>query len=428
MIGMLRAVGMAIRSGLRDRRAARWGRAAARRRRRGGPAVVAVTGAAGKSTTVQLLAHLLGGSPKVATSVTSNRDQDIFRAFLRLGPEAEMFVCEASEFPVATLARVAATLEPDVAVLTISGLDHFTAFRSRDAVAAELATLAHGQSAAGVVVVNADDGHLMRAIAGAPPRIVSFGTTAAADYRATDVAIGADLTLSCICRHAATALPLQTRLVGRHQHVALMAAVAVAHRAGVPWPTIAARVASFEPVFGRCSRIAVPDGPTFICDTVKAPAWSCETSLGILEECRTAPRRTLVFGTLSDYAGDARRQYRRLLRRARSCTDRVIFLRQSPTRVGATADEQVTGRVLFFEDVAAIADHIGRTAVPGEVILLKGSARADHLERVALASEAAVACRADKCGRGRQCVECELLRGTPGRATRVPVPRRRLAG
>jgi UDP-N-acetylmuramoyl-tripeptide--D-alanyl-D-alanine ligase len=312
-------------------------------------------------------------------------------------------------------------------VLTISGLDHHKAFRTRANVAAELATLARGTPASGIVLANADDEELIRAIAGALPRVVTFGAAAAADYRVANVTVGSDLTLSCTCLHGDSAIPLVTRLVGRHQHVAVLAAVAAAHLRGVPWHTIAERVASFEPVFGRCSRIVVRGGATFICDTAKAPAWSCETSLAILDDCPSAPRRTLVFGTLSDYAGDSRRAYRRLLQQARGRTDRVVFLRQTPSHVGATAEEQAAGRVLFFADVAAIADHLGRTALPGEVILVKGSMRADHLERVALAAVAPVACRAARCGRGRPCVECDLL-GDGTRAGWWAPGIRRLAG
>lgn len=428
MIGRLRELGLLVREGLRVRRATRLARAAARLRDRpGGPPIVAVTGAAGKSTTVHLLAHLLGGPPAVATSVSSNAAQDVFRGYLEAGRSAA-FVCEVSEFPAQTLARVAAALRPDLAVLTISGLDHHKAFRTRAAVAAELATLARGTPASGLVLANADDDELIRAITGAPPRVVTFGAAATADYRVTNVTVGADLALSCTCLHGGTAVPLVTRLVGRHQHVAVLAAVAAAHLRGVPWHAIAARVASFEPVFGRCSLMAVPGGATFICDTMKAPAWSCETSLAVLDDCPSAPRRTLVFGTLSDYAGDSRRAYRRLLQQARGRTDRVIFLRQTPSHVGATAEDQATGRVLFFPDVAAIADHLGRTALPGEVILVKGSARADHLERVALAAVAPVACRVAKCGRGRPCVECDLLGGGTRAAWSGPGIRRRLAG
>ncbi|MFM7108308.1 MAG: Mur ligase family protein [Planctomycetaceae bacterium] len=413
MIAMLRAVLASLRVRRRARRARRLeARAVRRRRLLDGRPVIAVTGAAAKSTTVKLLVHLLGGPPRIASTVFSNDTPAVFTRLARVDPAAAMLVSEVSEHPVGTLAQVGGVLRPTMAVLTISGLDHFTAFRTQAASAAEIATLARAVPAGGAVLVNADDACLVEAVAAAGVPFVGFGTGPAADYRAIDCRLGSDLSLSLTCLHAGEEIPLRTRLVGTHFHVPVLAAVAAAHRLGIPWREIAGRVASFEPVFGRCSPLAVPGGPTFICDTIKAPAWSCEQSLAVLDACADAPRRTLVFGTLSDYAGDSRRNYRRVLRNALRRVDRVIFLRHSPRHVGATAADVAAGRVAFFDDVRSIASHVRRTAVPGEVILVKGSFKADHLERIAFDFLAPVRCWEEKCGRPRTCLACDRL-GAP---------------
>lgn len=410
MIAALRELLASMRVRRRARRLRRVeARAVRRRARLDGRPIVAVTGAAGKSTAVQLLAHLLGGPSRVAATVFSNDTTAVFTRLARVDAGAAAVVSEVSEYPAGTLERVGGVLRPTMAVLTISGLDHFTAFRTRAASAAEIATLARAVPPDGVVIVNADDSCLVEAIAAGDAPVVTFGIAAAADYRAIDCGLGTDLALSFTCLHDGAEIPLRTRLVGTHFHVSVLAAVAAAHRLGVPWPDIVERVATFEPVFGRCSPLAVPGGPTFICDTIKAPAWSCETSFTILEACADAPRRTLVFGTLSDYAGDSRRNYRKVLRHALDRVDRVIFLRHSPRHVGASPEDLASGRVLFFDDTRSIASHLRETAVPGEVILVKGSFKADHLERVALDFLAPVRCWAEKCGRARPCLECERL-------------------
>jgi UDP-N-acetylmuramoyl-tripeptide--D-alanyl-D-alanine ligase len=136
--------------------------AATRRARLGGRPVIAVTGSAAKTTTVKLLGHLLGGPPAVGISMYANTARNVLGQFARMGPGTTCAVVEASEFPPGNLARAATTMRPTAAVLTISGFDHYTAFRGVEAVAAEMATLAHMVPADGMVVVNADDDNLRR--------------------------------------------------------------------------------------------------------------------------------------------------------------------------------------------------------------------------------------------------------------------------
>ena len=384
--------------------------AAVRRAQLGPAPVIAVTGTAVKTTTVTLLAHLLGGPPSVGVSLYANTVRDALGQFIQLGPRTSAAVIEASEFPQGNLASIASVLRPTVAVFTISGLDHYASFRGSAAAAAEMATLARDIPADGFLVVNADDADLRRAISGVIAPVVTFGMAPEADYRAVALTVGADRRLTIDCRHDGKHVLLATPFLGRHFHVAALAAVAVAHRLGVPWHDIRSRMATFEPVFGRCSLLSIPGGPLFICDTTKSPAWSMQSSLETLDAFADAPRRTLVLGTLSDYPGDSHRAYRKALKHAWHRVDRIVFLRHTPSRVGVSAEDVADGRAVFLRTVKDIAAYLQETALPGEVILLKGSSGADHLDRIAHAFVSPVACWLDKCGRNMNCINCEWMR------------------
>lgn len=421
----MRHVVSRLRQWLRDQRlAGRARRAAMRRATLGDVPVVAVTGSAGKTTTVALLAHILGGPSRVATNAFSNRAEDVFRVFDECGSTTSAVVVEASEYPIGTLGRISEAVRPTAAVFTIAGLDHFVAFRAAAAASREMALLAERLPADGFVVCNADDPELRAALAGTSAPVVTFGGDAAADYRLVDRVIGPDHRLTVVCDHGGEVVHLATRFVGLHFHVPVLAAAATAHRLGVSWPEIAARVAGFEPIFGRCNVVTVSDGPTFICDTAKAPAWSCSAAFATLDSFTDAPRRTLVLGTLADYAGDSRRCYRKAVRAALDRVDRLIILRHSASHVGASAADIASGRVLLLDTVAEIAGLVRETAIRGEAILLKGSCRADHLDRIALDFTLPVRCWLDRCGRGIDCVRCDRLMKEPSHR---PSIRRRAA-
>lgn len=415
---------------LRAARRARCERlAAARRERLGSAPVIAVTGSATKTTTVKLLAHLLGGPPHVGMSLYANTARDALGQFIRLGPRTTAAVVEASEFPVGNLERTATVLRPTAAVFTISGLDHYTGFRGSAAAAAEMATLARAVPGTGFLVVNADDADLRRSVTEMAAPIVTFGVHPDADYRAVEHVVNADHRLVIECLHGGERIRLATPFIGRHFHVATLAAAAVAHRLGVGWGEIQSRLASFEPVFGRCTLLAIPGGPSFICDTIKSPAWSIQSSIETLDAFADAPRRTLVLGTLSDYPGSSRGAYRKALKHAWGRVDRAVFLRHTPAHVGASAEDIACGRAVFLASAREIAAHLEATSIPGEVILLKGSSGADHLDRIAHEFVAPVACWLDKCGRNMNCVNCEWIRDrTPVRLRWIRGLQHKLSG
>ena len=122
--------------------------------------VIAVTGSAAKTTTVKLLAHLLGGAPRVGVSMYAKTAQDVLGEFCSFGPATEAVVLEASEFPVGTLQQIASLIGPTAAVVTIAGLDHYTVFCGAGGAAREMATRLRALPAEGFAVLNADDGEV----------------------------------------------------------------------------------------------------------------------------------------------------------------------------------------------------------------------------------------------------------------------------
>ncbi len=55
----------------------------------------------------------------------------------------------------------------------------------------------------------------------------------------------------------------------------------------------------------------------------------------------------------------------------------------------------------------AAHEFLRETAKPGELVLLKGSAK-EHLERIAMAFKEDVRCWQERCGKGVSCRQCGL--------------------
>jgi UDP-N-acetylmuramoyl-tripeptide--D-alanyl-D-alanine ligase len=142
----------------------------------------------------------------------------------------------------------------------------------------------------------------------------------------------------------------------------------------------------------------------FIADTTKAPLYSINLSIKMMEEF-SAPRKRIVIGNISDFAGNPRAKYRDVYRAARLIADQVIFVGENSHRSKATAEEIAMQKFVEKRTVKEGASFVRQTAIAGEIILLKSSARL-HLERILLSFETEVHCWKQKCRKGVQCVEC----------------------
>jgi UDP-N-acetylmuramyl pentapeptide synthase len=143
-------------------------------------------------------------------------------------------------------------------------------------------------------------------------------------------------------------------------------------------------------------------GVWFVQDDKKASAWSFDPVFEFLAAAR-ATRKVLVVGTISDYPGSTTAAYVRLARRALAVADEVAFVGPQAERV------RKLDAVLRFATVREAADHFRDSLRDGDLVVLKGSNRADHLRRILLAREREVRCWRESCGKVRFCEDCRLL-------------------
>lgn len=113
--------------------------------------VIGITGSAGKTSTKNLLAVLLGGEPSVLwTEGNLNNHLGVPLTLTRLDPNTHRFaVIEAGISESGEMAPLAAMIEPDLAIVTLVAPAHLEALGTMENVAKEKATL---PAAAGLAI------------------------------------------------------------------------------------------------------------------------------------------------------------------------------------------------------------------------------------------------------------------------------------
>jgi len=369
--------------------------------------VVAVTGSSAKTTTVSLLSHILAGHSQVLTQVFANGLRDATKTLRRMTSNDDYVIMEAGTGGIGQIERVARLLQPDVAIVTLVALEHYSAFRTLDAVAKEKSELVRALPQSSLAILNADDPLALAMSEVTDARKVTFGINNG-DYRVRDAEISSRGALALNLAKHDQVIRLETRLVGMHHWLPVAAAATAALELGCPPRLVAERVRTFDAIFGRMSVHHVNNGPTFILDTAKSPYHSIHLPLEALKAI-SAPRKRFILGQISDFPGNPVRRYRDTFRAAKMIVDEVIFVGTHAKRARATEADIAEGRFKSFTNVEALAEYIQATATAEEVILLK-SAQNMHLERVFLNAMGQVRCWPNECGYGSTCISCGHFR------------------
>lgn len=384
---------------------AQWRRQRASAARRTSRAIfIGITGSSAKSTSKVLLAHILKASGNVSLA-RGNEIRHLIANLQNASTTADFFVAECGIGNVGRMRPMAQLLRPNVALVTMVGLEHKSTLGSCERIAKEKAELVAAIQHGGFAVLNADDELVMAMASQTQARVVTFGRSSNAKYRAVKIHGAFPDRLSVHMCWPGGTLALQTRFVGEHFWLPTLAASATAMELGVQAEVVAHQVATFEPLFARFNVLTVPHGPTFLVDTVKAPWYSLPLAFDTVATA-TATRKRIVLGHMSDFAGSDSK-YRDAYRLASAVADQVVFVGNHAHRSKASQEDRDTGRFLAFTDPEEAADFIRQTSIPGELVLLKGSEDL-HLERVALSMLHEVKCWKAACRRRVTCRGCGL--------------------
>ena len=380
---------------------------------------VGITGSCGKTTTKDMAAAVLSArGDGVKGRQLFNRISDVSRTILSVRPSHSFCVEEIGASDPGMLARSAAIFSPQIAVVTMIGLDHYKSYRGEEAIAAEKVGLVKALSADGTAVLNVDDPLVWEMRESTDARVIGYGLGEEATLRAEDVSSIWPERLSFTVVYGDERRRVQTQLLGEKPVHSALAAIAIGLARGIALEDCVRRIETVEPAFARMSAHTTDDGVTFIVDTWKAPYYTLPDTIDFMRNAR-ADRKLMVFGTFSDYPGSASNKYRRVARESLEFADRVIFNSPLNKSILKERNEENEGRLLTFETTYEISRYLGEELRPGDLVMLKSSS-ANHHERLVMDRMAlrgtildresdgnSISCWREHCGLFKPCMFCE---------------------
>jgi UDP-N-acetylmuramoyl-tripeptide--D-alanyl-D-alanine ligase len=339
--------------------------------------VIAVTGSAGKTTTKDAIAELLGTAMEVARSEGNlNNHVGVPLSLLRLPEQARAAVLELAMNHAGEIRRLAALARPEIGVVTNVGHAHVGFFESLDQVALAKRELIESLPPHGVAVLNADDERVAAFAQVHPGLVLTFGFSERADVRAEDVSFGAEGS-----RFRVGNVWFECPLPGRHGVMNVLAALAVARLFGLPLERLRDAVRKLE-AGGMRGRRLMHRGVLILDDCYNS---NPEALRAMLETLAATParRRIAVLGEMLELGRWAEALHREAGRRVVECGVDVLvgirgaarYLVEEAVRAGMPP-----GAAFFFEDPVEAGRFLRGLLREGDAVLFKGS-RGVQVER-----------------------------------------------
>ena len=366
-----------------DARAA-LGRLATAYRREFDPPVIAVGGSNGKTTVKELIASALRQKRATLWSEASfNNDIGVPLTLLRLDKSHQAAVLEAGTNHPGELAPLVKMIQPKYGVLTTIGREHLEFFGDVAGVAQEEGWLAELLPADGRLFVNGDNEWTEPMARRTRATVVRVGLGEKNDWRAKGIRLDKNgATFRVEAPDSGFNGEYRVNLLGRHQVVNALFAVAVSEELGLDRPAVRDGLAECRPAKMRM-QFWEAGGVRVIDDAYNANADSMIAALETLCALPLQGRRVAVLGDMAELGAQSEAAHAEVGRRAAELGIGQLFVvgRMAPV-VAAAAREAGLSRVIEFADVEAAKHAVKNFLKAGDVVLLKAS-RASRLERIA---------------------------------------------
>ena len=339
--------------------------------------VIGITGSAGKTTTKECVAAVLAARFNVHKSAGNlNNGFGLPLQLLRLEPEHEVAVFEMGMNHAGEIASLARISEPDWAVVSNVAPVHLEHFPDGlQGIANAKYELVQALPPDGVPFLNADDAHVRTFSRNREQHTVYFGVEHEAAVRATDIqSLGANGMQFTVNAYGETR-PARIALLGEHNVLNALAAIAVGRKAGVPLERCIEALAALAPADKR-GELLHWNGAQIINDCYNSNPRALDSMVDALAAVK-ADRRIVVAGEMLELGPDSARLHRHC--GEHMCIrgiDRVVAVRGEAIHIAEGFGEGA----IFLETPEAAGEWLQEHLREGDAVLLKAS-RGVRLER-----------------------------------------------
>ncbi len=358
---------------------------------------IALTGSSGKTTTKELIRHVLsavlGEEAVFASSGNQNNHFGVPLSAFAVRQKHQVAILEMGMNHFGEIATLAGIVKPNIGLIVNMGTAHAGNLGGPDGVAKAKAELYEALTAKDIAIVNADDPRCLReAAAKVKGKQITFGKAPWADVRIESTeptwgksngqqskSLGMHITLVFQNKKETAWLSL----LGVHNAQNAAAAVAVAMALNLDFKTAVQGLSAMQAVHGRLEVHTLANGALLIDDTYNANPESIEAGLSVLSTWKNH-RHVAILGEMAELGENSYAIHRTI---GAACVQKNVdlLLACGPNAkaygVGAIAAGLAKECFFWAQNSAEIALIAASQIKNNDVILVKGS-RFTEMEKV----------------------------------------------
>lgn len=338
--------------------------------------VFAITGSNGKTTVKEMIASIVSQEKSVmATMGNLNNDIGVPLTLYRLNDDYDAAVIEMGANHLDEIDYLTNIALPDVAVITNIGAAHLEGFGSIENTAKAKGEIFNGLAKSGTAIINADD------------PFFEYFEDITSDYNVLSFGFKNKADVTCQCEsntegsHLSVTTPegdceLNLKLLGSHNVMNALAAIAASVAAKIPLAQIAKGLESLKPVNGRLQMKIGLNNSRVIDDTYNANPTSLHAAINVLHGF--SGKRFLALGDMGELGNDADELHVEAGNYAKESGVDSLY---SFGKLAAKAAKEFGGNGFCYDKhedmISALRDELSQDVT----LLVKGS-RSMHMEHV----------------------------------------------
>ncbi len=316
--------------------------------------VIAITGTTGKSTTKDMVKHILKYTHRVhGTIASANGRPGHLNYLLGIDESTEVAVFETAVGRPGDITGSCKYFKPTIGVITNIGVYHLDNCKTLDAYIKAKAEIITALDNKGVLIVNADDENTkIINLAQFKGRIIYFGMHKPANFFASNVRYGKN-GMDFLLTYANRTYPVYVPGYGTHQVYNALAALAVVNELGISMKEAAIRLRNFKNIIKHLEIAPCIGGSTIIDDTWNLSPSSLKAGLEVLRNLDRSKKKVALLGDVIRL-GESYQEYYSQLGQiiTDSGIDVFISFGTLAAEIASQASEKgFTGTIYSFRDI-----------------------------------------------------------------------------
>jgi len=352
--------------------------------------VISVTGTCGKTTTKDMIKHILSFDRKVAgTKFSANSRTNHLAYLLSIDSNTDAAVFESAVGQPGDVLFASRYYKPTIGIITNIGVYHLDGCRTPEAYLQAKAEMVQAVGSNGTIIVNADDENTKKiGLEKFKGKVLTFGIHHHADFQATNIRYGNNgMHFVLIFRKKKYLREMIKKYsvfvpgYGEHQVLNALAAFAAVHDVGIEVEEARKRLKSFSNLPSHFECFRGKGGCIIVDDTWSSTPTSLRAAFQTLDGISLGRKRIALIGDikrLGDYSLDFHRQTGEMI--VDTGVDVLITVGSMAAEIAKQAElKGLNGKVYSFPSINGVELLLEKLLDKNSILLIKSSSTNDAI-------------------------------------------------